>query len=476
MEYQWTTEEGVAIPHYPDTTRQDLECRCVLSVPRLLCIQKQYPRSCGITSLTSVYNYLYSRLGESVSPTEAPHRPPFTQEEIMTVLGFSPPFGDIPWGSFTGNVTLIRWFNALNRHFGYTGRAYILYKVHGIGSTTHLYEDDRQALKAVKSALCNPYCALIYHCYNHYMVPIGYQEIPLDQSDCLRPNVPVENTAATIFIGEVSRGKGEAMYARKWSDIVKDLSCCGDKYFNIRHPELGIQKKEKKSESATEQSRKKRAKILVDSDDENEEEDKESRDCSSPSEGGDITADCVSENSHREGKKQRCTRKKAKQKCGQGEEGEEKKARGDSTNEALSSAFDDPPPPLGSLPPLPVERAGLTSPFPSLSTSLKARRVENEMEDSFSDSRPSRGMDPSGDHRSLSTPISDVPASLSGLAPPPPTRTTMECTAVDTVLLRSPRSQSIRKKKGNLHCIICFRNDEMAEEEEGEEGMESIPE
>lgn len=234
-----------AIPHYPDTTRQDLEKRLVLSVPRLCCIQKQYPRSCGITSLVSVYNYLYSRLGESFSAAEGIHRPPFTQEEIISTLGFAAPFGDIPWGTFTGNITLIRWFHALNAHFGHQGRAYILYKVHGPGNTSHVYQSDAQALVAVKEALRNPHCAIIYHCYNHYMVPIGYQEIPHDQKECLRPDVATDATDTTVFIGEVSRGKHEAMYARKWKDIVKDLSCYGETYFNIRQPEKGIQRKEK---------------------------------------------------------------------------------------------------------------------------------------------------------------------------------------------------------------------------------------
>jgi len=33
---------------------------------------------------------------------------PITQEEALEVLGFSPPFGDIRFGPFTGNVTVMR--------------------------------------------------------------------------------------------------------------------------------------------------------------------------------------------------------------------------------------------------------------------------------------------------------------------------------------------------------------------------------
>ncbi|TPP49775.1 hypothetical protein CGC20_20085 [Leishmania donovani] len=234
------------IPTNLPTTRADLEARLVLRLPRLLCVSKQYPRGCGIASLASVYNYLYSWLGESaVGANRAPH----SQEELMSILGFEPPFGDIAWGPFTGNATLIRWFHALNRHFGVRGRAYILYKAHGSGNTAHLYANNTEALAAVKAALRDPHCALIYHCYNHYMVPIGYQDIPLAQTDFLKPDVPESNCDTTIFIGEVSRGRHEAMYARKWSQIVKDIECKSPFFFNIRHPEQGVQRREPKKKS-----------------------------------------------------------------------------------------------------------------------------------------------------------------------------------------------------------------------------------
>lgn len=234
-------DRNALVPIRLTTTREDLLERFVLRIPRMLCVNKQYPRSCGVSSLTSIYNYLYSWLGES--PAYA-HAPPHSQEEVMSVLGFEPPFGELPWGSFTGNATLIRWFYALNRHFGRPrcGRAYILYKAHGPGKTTHLYENNEAVLRAVKEALGNPRCALIYHCYNHYMVPVGYQEIPQAQTDFLKPQVAAESCDTTIFIGEVSRGRHEAIYARLWSQLVRDIECAYPYYYNIRHPEKGIQR------------------------------------------------------------------------------------------------------------------------------------------------------------------------------------------------------------------------------------------
>ncbi|CCW61103.1 unnamed protein product [Phytomonas sp. EM1] len=239
-------DRNTIVPTNLHTKRADLEKRLVLRLPRLLCISKQYPRSCGITSLTSIYNYLYSCIGETAAYS---HVPPVTQEEVMTILGFEPPFGEIQWGGFTGNTTLIRWFHALNRYFGRKGfgSAYILYKAHGQGKTTHMYESDEEVLDAVKKALSDPCCALIYHCYNHYMVPVGYQVIPIAQTDFYSPQVAAENCETTIFIGEVSRGKHEAMYARKWSLIKKDIECQSPYFFNIRHPEQGVQLKTAKA-------------------------------------------------------------------------------------------------------------------------------------------------------------------------------------------------------------------------------------
>ncbi|EAN99123.1 hypothetical protein C3747_54g156 [Trypanosoma cruzi] len=223
------------VPQNLTTTREDLEERLCLRLPRLLSVTKQYPKSCGVSSLASIWNYLYTRLGEADVGVS---RAPVAQEEIMTILGFAPPFDEISWGPFTGNGTLFRWFHAINRHFGVKGRAYMLYKPQGKGRTSCTAEE---ALRELKRVLRDPHAAVVYHCHNHYMVPVGYQEIPLAQTDFYAPQVPELNTETTIFIGEVSRGRHEAMYARKWSEIVKDLMCRSPQFYNIRRPEMGIQ-------------------------------------------------------------------------------------------------------------------------------------------------------------------------------------------------------------------------------------------
>lgn len=39
---------------------------------------------------------------------------PLTQEEALSILGFQPPYGEIRFGPFTGNATLMRYEIAIN--------------------------------------------------------------------------------------------------------------------------------------------------------------------------------------------------------------------------------------------------------------------------------------------------------------------------------------------------------------------------
>ena len=79
---------------------------------RWFCMARpQYPKSCGISSLTSCWNFLFSTLGAGT------HRP-ISTEEALEVLGFKPPYQGVSFGAFTGNNTLIQWFGLLNKYFG----------------------------------------------------------------------------------------------------------------------------------------------------------------------------------------------------------------------------------------------------------------------------------------------------------------------------------------------------------------------
>lgn len=213
-------------------TPEDMSTRKVLDLQRWFCISRpQYSKSCGISSLVSCWNYLFSTIGRGSLP-------PVTQEDALLYLGFQPPFGEIQFGRFTGNVTLMRWFKQLNERYNVSGQAYYFYKPHGHGKTSGM--NPSLALEKFKEGLKDQSMAFIYHCYNHYFCPIGYEEVPKNQKDAFRINLPPSDIDTWILIGEPSR-KHPNIHCKKWGDIVTDLNTENPSYFNIRHTEKGVQ-------------------------------------------------------------------------------------------------------------------------------------------------------------------------------------------------------------------------------------------
>jgi len=218
------------IPENLRITCLDMKQRKFMDMKRWFCISRpQLSKSCGISSLISCWNYLYSTLGNG-------RLEPISQEKAITILGMKPPFENIEFGSFTGNQTLISWFKKLNAHFGVSGSAYIFFKMCGKHKTSNSTEE---ALEELISGLQDDRKAFIYHCYNHYFCPIGFDLTPNNSSDAYRTTSDV---TPWIAIGETSR-KYSPIQFRLWSDIVLDISTGNPKYFNIRKPELGIQDK-----------------------------------------------------------------------------------------------------------------------------------------------------------------------------------------------------------------------------------------
>ena len=229
----WIDRE-VAIPRNLQATQEHLRLRNYIDQQQLMCMCRQYKASCGISSLTSVWNSLYSHIGHGTLP-------PVSQEEVMNILGFEPPFEAIRWGPFTGNTTLMRWFHAINAHFGVTGKCYYLWKAHGFGKTYGVTADVAKA--TLQEAVRSPHSGVIYHCHNHYMVPLGFMDQPRTQLDVFATSIP--DPDSWIVIGEVSRGKHPPMHIKKWADVVTDITCASPQWFNIRHTELGVQTREK---------------------------------------------------------------------------------------------------------------------------------------------------------------------------------------------------------------------------------------
>ncbi|XP_061636166.1 basic immunoglobulin-like variable motif-containing protein isoform X4 [Phyllopteryx taeniolatus] len=218
----------------PRPSLEDIQQRKVLDLRRWYCISRpQYKTSCGISSLVSCWNFLYSTLG-------AGSLPPVSQEETLHILGYRPPFDDIKFGPFTGNATLMRWFRQINDHFRVRGRSYILYKPHGKHKTAG--ETAEGALAKLTLGLRDESMAYVYHCQNHYCCPLGFEATPLKAAKAYRGPLPTSEMEHWILIGEPSR-KHAAIHCKKWTDIVADLNTQNPEYLDIRHTEKGIQRR-----------------------------------------------------------------------------------------------------------------------------------------------------------------------------------------------------------------------------------------
>ncbi|KAG2456596.1 BIVM protein, partial [Polypterus senegalus] len=107
------------------------------------CISRpQYKTSCGISSLVSCWNFLYSTLGAG------------------------------------------RWFRQINDNFRVRGCSYILYKPHGKNKTAG--ETAEGALMKLTQGLKDDSMAFIYHCQNHYFCPVGFEATPLKAAKAYR--------------------------------------------------------------------------------------------------------------------------------------------------------------------------------------------------------------------------------------------------------------------------------------------------
>ena len=103
-----------------------------------------------------------------------------------------PHFNDIEFGNFSGNMSLITWFKNLCRIYKVKGRSYYLWKVAGKNSTPGI--DRSVALEKLKAGLQTDRCSYIYHAYDHYFCPVGYEITPNKGYEAYQPiqNIDVE--------------------------------------------------------------------------------------------------------------------------------------------------------------------------------------------------------------------------------------------------------------------------------------------
>ena len=101
------------------------------------------------------------------------------------------------------------------------GSAHVFFKPTGRENVTAQTADE--ALLDLKNGLQSHNKAYIYHCTNHYMCPIGFED-------------------NFILIGDCS-GAYPTFHMSKWEDIVTDLSVLLPDFLNIRVPLAGVQTK-----------------------------------------------------------------------------------------------------------------------------------------------------------------------------------------------------------------------------------------
>ncbi|CAD8165840.1 unnamed protein product [Paramecium pentaurelia] len=223
------------VPRNLTITQEQMSQRRCLDVRRWYSLSRpQYQRSCGISSVVTCWNYLFSTLGVG-------NLNPLSQEDVIVSLGLTtevgPHFNDVEFGCFSGNMSLISWFKNLCRLQKVQGRAYFLWKNEGDFSTPGVDRD--VALQKLTSGLKTDKISFIYHAYDHYFCPIGFECTPNKQVEAFVDEIDYNDCQYWIIIAEPA--KPYPMFTvRKWVDIAQDLELKYPQYINIRKMNEGI--------------------------------------------------------------------------------------------------------------------------------------------------------------------------------------------------------------------------------------------
>lgn len=176
-----------------------------------MCLSRpQYSKACGITSVVSCFNFLYSWLG-------AGSMKPLTVETAMTHLGFKPPYEEIKFGSFTGNGKILKWFRKLVQIYGMRGQSKMFLKLKGKVKGPRVTAN--KALTQMQEGLRGDDKAYIYHSFNHYFLIIGYERMPDQANQAYEKNANISKFEEWVIIGEISK-KYPCFHVRKWEDVV----------------------------------------------------------------------------------------------------------------------------------------------------------------------------------------------------------------------------------------------------------------
>ncbi len=132
------------------------------------------------------------------------------------------------------------------------GRASFFYKPVGANKTFGVTGDVARD-RLLKQLRCRN-SAFIYHCFNHYCCPIGFEREPTDKKLVYSDNQNERSEFIDwIFIADTSR-KYPSFHCVRWYDIEADLQTRSPEFMNIRHLERGVESRAKLAVDVDEQA------------------------------------------------------------------------------------------------------------------------------------------------------------------------------------------------------------------------------
>jgi len=106
---------------------------------------------------------------------------------------------------------VLGWFRNLCAFTGVKGEAKVYFKLKGKKNKTNLSAEE--AWEGLKQGLKDEKQAFIYHAYNHYMCPVGYEEMPLKPEQVFKRHL-VESEQ-TLMVADNSM-KHPTVHCLKW--------------------------------------------------------------------------------------------------------------------------------------------------------------------------------------------------------------------------------------------------------------------
>ena len=224
------------IPNLPPPPNPfDPSSRKYFDIKRWQCIcRPQYSCSCGITTVVACWNYLFSNLGNGTLSY-------ITVPEALKLLGYQQEIKRIPFLEIAINHNIMKWFRRLCEIYKVKGEAKIYWKK-SMPDT-----NSETILKKYIKDIRDQNKTFIYHCYKHYLTPIGYEITPKNQCDAYTgvDKISLEENDYWMLIGESSKGY-PGIHVIRWEDVEKDIMCENKMVYNIRQQYKGIQKNKDK--------------------------------------------------------------------------------------------------------------------------------------------------------------------------------------------------------------------------------------